>query len=188
MTRPLSWRAIATAAAIPVVVVALVIVLLNAQGTPQLRLAGVPADELKYLRPASESEVTINRGEAVDRARDGAPSVPGDAPIRQAVVARYQEHPDDATSDRLVWVVSFDDPDSFGAFPLLGGDHLCDWALHRVSYISIVDARTGDWLTGSQIGVFDPFRPPHPDLARYATNVEFCQERAREERAESAKS
>jgi len=93
--------------------------------------------------------------------------MPGDASsahVRQIAVGKYA---DDLQSEplrgRLVWVVSFANPDDV-ASGFIGGDvgrdRSCDWSAHYDYVFAVIDAETGEFLTSAERGRFDPSRPP----------------------------
>jgi hypothetical protein len=166
--RAVSITSVVIASLMPLSVAILAAILLAQTGPHEVLLGGVPGDSLRSLHVASEHEAEISRDAAIANAREALPGRPegsANARIRDVALGRYSEDAlvGDFQRGRLVWVVSFADPDEVGQGHFGGPfdrDRSCDWALHvRFVYVEI-DAQSGSILSSAEGGELDPTRPP----------------------------
>jgi hypothetical protein len=157
--------AVGLAFLIPLAVAGLTTILLLAHSGPHdLRLAGIPPDELESINVASEREATISREKAIDVARAEVRDT-SNGRVRDIGIGRYIDNPIRALSGRLVWVMSFE-PDKTAPVFISGGigrDFSCDWAVHYDHVVAAVDALTGEMLWHGDGASPDLSLPPTND-------------------------
>lgn len=133
-------------------------VLMYQAGPHEITIVGVPRDEFARLEATSGSEAQVSREEAVEIARLNV----GES-ASEAKLGRYSDDSYEYLRGRLVWVVSFTDPDPtrpVGRSGPFGRDRSCDWALHYDYWAVTLDATTGDLITTSNGAYFDASLPP----------------------------
>jgi len=175
-----AWLSVTLTALIPLGVAALAAVLLAQAGPHQVVLAGVPRDALQSLYAAPEGEAKISREEAIQRAKRNVARHPEgrqNVSVRQVALGRYPENArSEIVRGRLVWVISFADPDGV-ASGYIGGsevDHSCDWAYHYKYVFVEVNAETGESISQAESAFMDFSRPPGPVPVGHRSSSAYC--------------
>jgi hypothetical protein len=177
-----AWLSVTLAALIPLGVAALAAILVAQAGPHEVVLAGVPSDALQSLYVAPGGEATISRDDAIQRARDNVATrggAQGDAGVRQVALGRYSDNAlGDLVRGRLVWVVSFANPDEVASGYIGGGfeaGHSCDCAYHYTYFYVEVDAQTGEFISQAEAAFMDPSRAPGPVQVGNPSSRGYCE-------------
>jgi hypothetical protein len=167
---------------IPLGVAGLVVVLLAQAGPHDVRLIGIPGDQLDPMAAATEGDAVVSEEQAVEIALGGARGT-SDGRVLDTALGRYHERPSFIYSGRLVWAVSLT-PDKSAPVFLSGGigrDTSCDWAVHYDWVVATVDAETGEMLGYGTGASFDPSLPATSDRPGNSDRA-YCERLFKEER------